>query len=394
VQVFDYDSTGSDLWVAADKDFEAYFKEKHPNITVKRTTAPFTGFAERLLTSLAGGASYDCIYGYSAWLPQFVSNHAVQPLASFLKQDTGVSEDSFFDYGKDSHKGKTYGLAWYVGAQFPMYNKTEIKKAGLPDPADLDSKGKWDYSALQNLARELTRTGSDSKQVYGIDMSFTNIDSTYNAWSRCWGTDVWNSSFTKCLLDSPRNVELWKYIQNFYTNKWTPTPTGVNGSDPFGIEQVMMTVTGPFYFRTAIQDKVPQRFDIGMTRNPKGAGGQTSVAGVNAYYMGNGSNPTGGWTWYGERSFSARANKLYLAVGSGRFPVRKSVQPATQYSWEDVSLYNALRRDMFASPISPQESEFEQLYTNTWDEMALKNGSIKTLLTQLTQQADQQLQGA
>ena len=55
INVFDYDSTGIDLWVQADQKFESYFSEKYPNITVKRTKTPFSGYAEALLTAVAGG---------------------------------------------------------------------------------------------------------------------------------------------------------------------------------------------------------------------------------------------------------------------------------------------------------------------------------------------------
>ena len=51
--VFDYDPTGADAWVAADEEFVQYFAEKYPNYVVVREQTPWTGFTEKLLTSIA-----------------------------------------------------------------------------------------------------------------------------------------------------------------------------------------------------------------------------------------------------------------------------------------------------------------------------------------------------
>jgi len=158
IEVWDYDPTGVDVWVAADKSFGAYFKEKYPKITVKRSQAGFAGFAEGLLTSVAGGAKYDVIYGWAPWLPQFRKNNVVSALDPFLKNDGTLSADSFHDYGKDVADGKTYGLAWYASADFLFYNKTALAAAGLDDPAKLDAAGQWTYDAFQKLAKGATTT--------------------------------------------------------------------------------------------------------------------------------------------------------------------------------------------------------------------------------------------
>jgi len=385
IEIWDYDPTGIDVWVAADKAFAAYFKEKYPKITIKRSQAPFTGFAEGLLTSVAGGAKYDVIYGWAPWLPQFMKNNVVSTLDPFLKNDGSVSADSFHDYGKDVVDGSTYGLAWYASADFLFYNKTALAAAGLADPAKLDAAGQWTYDAFQKLANSATIAGK--KPTYGFDMGTTRGSGDYSAFSRGWGSDLWDKGFTKSLLDSPENVKLWSWIQNFYQQKLTPLPSegsGLAEAVGFGDKRITMMISGANYFRQAAQDKVPAKFDIGMSRIPAGPGGQAHVAFLNSYFMGSrGSNAAGGWAWYKERSFSDKASALYVDTGASRFPVRKDQKPVTRYAWEDPNLFTLIGKDMYPVRVAPVQTKFDALYGAAWDNMVLKSGTPQELLTKL-----------
>jgi ABC-type glycerol-3-phosphate transport system substrate-binding protein len=181
IEVFDYDPTGSDAAVAADREFEAYFKEKYPTITVNRTVAGFAGFAEQLLTSVAGGAKYDVIYGWPPWLPQFIENEVVSALDPFLENEPDLSADDFYDYGKDVAGGKIYGLSWVAEAQFFFNNKTALAAAGLDDPAELDAAGEWTYDTFRQLAQDASSAGD--RPIYGFDMSFTRVSGVFSAFS-------------------------------------------------------------------------------------------------------------------------------------------------------------------------------------------------------------------
>ncbi len=392
INVWDYDPTGIDLWVDADKKFGDYFTAKYPKVKVKRTTTGFQGFAEALLTSVAGGAKYDVIYGWSPWLPQFVKNNVVTPLDDYLKNDGDVSADAFYDYGKDMRGGKLYGLAWYASAEFMYYNRTALKNAGLGDPAQLDAAGQWTFDAFKQLAQAATKS-TPNGPVYGFDMGITRGTGDFSAFSRASGSDLWDTDMKKSLADSPVNVALWTFIQDFYRQKLTPTPSegsGLNKTLGFGNERIMMMISGANYFRQADQDKVASKFDIGLSRIPKGPGGQSHVSFLNSYYMGaHGDNANGAWAWYKERSFSPKAVELYVATGAGRFPDKKDQKAVTVYPFENAELFEQIRKDMYAVRVIDQEFKFEDLYGAAWDQLALKSGNAQQLLTKLASDANQ-----
>lgn len=389
IEVWDFDATGIDAWVEADTKFDAYFKEKYPNVTVNKTKAGFTGFAEALLTSVAGGKKYDVIYGWAPWLPQFKDNRVVDPLTGYLESDPVVNADSFYDYGKDVLDGEVYGLGWYASAEFMYYNKPAIQAAGAPDPGELDAAGKWDYDAMQSLAETVSTVGS--KPVFGFDMGVTRGTGDYGAFAKARGTDLWNDDFTGSTLDSKENVELWKWIQNFYKNKWTPLPSqgsGLAESVGFGDQRILMFISGANYFRQAAQQKVNESFEIGLARIPKGSGGQSAVTYVNSYFMGSrGENLGAGWEWYKERTFSDHARELYAATGASRFPVRKDQDPVTVYPFEDAELFKQISEDMYKVPVVNNQAKIDEAFGTAWDKMVLGE-SVEQVLKDLTSTAN------
>ncbi|MGI6207018.1 MAG: ABC transporter substrate-binding protein [Anaerolineae bacterium] len=391
VRIFDYDPTGTDLWVTADAEFTTYFAEKYPDIKVEREQAPWAGFAEKLLTSLAGGSKFDVIYGYWEWLPLFVENNAVGPLDDLIEADPEISADDFFDYAKEMVDGKTYGLAWFISSHFFWYNKTRVEAAGQPDPKELDKQGKWDYTAWYEFAKAMTGE-EDGAPVFGFEMGNFGITTVYcmPAWAH--GSDLWNEDFSDCLLDQPVHTDIWKYLQTFYKEGLTPMPgqTGQGEQGPgFTNGRVAGTEAGQWLGRTLVQEKTPDLFDIGMVRFPTGPAGTYAVAALNSYYFSSApSDPTAAFTWYKERSFSEAAYKIYGPIGVGPFPSRKSIAPVAVFPFEDTEVYESIRPTMHAYRTSPKETEFSALFTAAYDEMILETRPIEQILAQLAEEAE------
>jgi ABC-type glycerol-3-phosphate transport system substrate-binding protein len=393
INVFDYDPTGTDAWVQADKDFEAYFTGKYPHIKVTRDQAPWTGFTEKLLTSIAGGAKYDVIYGYWEWLPLFMENDVVGPLDDLIAQDSEISADDFFDYAKETSDGKTYGLAWFISGWLQWYNKTRVEAAGQADLKELNKQGKWDYTAWYEFAKAMT--GDDNgTPIFGWDMSATRSPTAAIMMNWAYGSEFWNEDFSQCILDSAENVEVWKYIQQFYAEKLTPTPgdMGQGESGPgYTNGRIVGTMAGQWYTRTIVQEMSSDNpFDIGMVPFAKGPVDQVSIAALNSFYFSKApENPQAAFAWYKERSFSDASSKIYASIGGGRFPSRKSVAPATVYAWEDTEVYEAIRPTLRTYRTAPKEAEFNALYQAAWDEMVLQTRPVEEILAQLAQEASQ-----
>lgn len=389
ISIFNYDPTGTDAWVIADKEFDAYFAKKYPNVEVKMDQAPWTGFTEKLLTSIAGGGKYDVIYGYWEWLPQFIENKVVGPLDDMIKGDAEIKADDFFDFAKEMVDGKIYGVGWFVSGWLHWINRNMVKEKGYTDPLDMNKDGKWDYDAWYQFAKDFT-VEKDGKPHFGYDMSSLRSLSVYSmiAWAN--GTDLWDSGFTTSTVNSAENATLWEWVQQFYKEGITPMPGTGTEDNPVGYTNglVAATMAGQWFTRTIVQDKAPDLFEIGMVPFPKGPKGQYSVAAMNSFYFGQSpENPNEAWSWYKERSFSEEATKLYAQIGGGRFPSRKTVSPFVVYDWEDVSVYDMIRPTLRGYLVSPKESEFNQLWGAAWDEMVLATRPIKEILDQLAEES-------
>lgn len=388
VRIFDYDPTGTDAWVVADQQFTDYFTEKYPDIELAREQAPWTGFTEKLLTSIAGGAKYDVIYGYWQWLPLFIDNSVVGPIDEMLSADGELSADDFYDYAKETIDGQTYGLAWFISGWLHWYNRTAVAAANVTDLKEADAAGEWDYDAWYQFAQELTGE-QDGTPVYGYDVSATRSPSVYAMLAWAWGTDLWNEDFSQSTVNSAENIERWSWLQQFYAEGLSPTPgTGTEETLGFTTGRSMATMGGQWYTRNIVQDEADTKFDIGMVQFPKGPEGQFSVAALNSYYFAQApANPTGAWNWYKERSFSETANEIYAPIGGGRFPPRKSISPAVLYDWEDTEVYESVRPNLRTYVASPKESEWVTMWEAAWDEMSLGTRPVSEILDQLAEES-------
>ena len=77
---------------------------------------------------------------------------------------------------------------------------------------------------------------------------------------------------------------------------------------------------------------------------------------------------------------------MFVPIGNGRFPALKALEPKTEYDWENVEMYDALRPTMVEYTVSPKESEFNELFEAAYDEMILQTRPIEDILGQLAQE--------
>lgn len=393
VSIWDYDPTGTDVWVQADEAFAAYFADKYPQISIDRTTSPWGGYTEKFLTSIAGGAQYDVVYGWGGWRSLFIENGAIQPIDEVVAADSDLNLDDFYDSAKEYVDGQLYGLTWAHMPDFIWYNKSMVEAAGADDPKELAMQGEWDFDALYNFAKAISTPGDDVP-VYGysfVELGTGNAMSTYSVLLAAMGGTMWNEDFTQSLMNSEENIALWEYVQKFFQEGLSPLPGSGGGLDPnigFAGQRVGGFNTGPWQIRTAQQEGWRENFDIGFAPLPAGPNGMHHTVYLNSYYLGqNASDPEAAWTWYKERTFSDTANELYIAAGTGRFPIKKDVAAISEYEWEDTDVYELIRPTMETYRSSPKEVEFGALFKTAFDEMVLETRPVSDILNQLAEDA-------
>jgi ABC-type glycerol-3-phosphate transport system substrate-binding protein len=382
--------------VAADQEFVEYFAGKYPNIDAVRDQAPWTGFTEKLLTSIAGGAHYDVIYGYWEWLPLFLENDVIGPVNDLIAADAELTPDDFYEYAQEVVDGNIYGLAWFISGWLHWFNRTVVSEAGHEDLKAVNNNGAWDYDAWYQFAKDFTGE-KDGAPVYGYNISSTRSSTVYIMLAWAHGTELWDEGFTASLVNSSENIEVWNFLQQFFIEGLTPEPGAgtPDQGDPFTHGRVIGTMGGQWYTRNIVQDEAPGLFDIGMVPFPTGPQGTFSVAALNSFYFAKEpADPQAAWAWYKERSFSEEAARIYATIGGGRFPSRKSVAPATVYEWEDTEVYEAVRPTLRTYRTSPKESEWSTLWQAAWDEMALQTRPVAEILDQLAEESTQLVSGA
>lgn len=394
LSIWDYDPTGTDAWVQADRNFAVYFADKYPHISINRTTSPWGGYTEKFLTSVAGGAQYDIVYGWGGWRSLFIENGAIQPLDDIVAADSSFNLDDFYDSAKEYVDGKLYGLTWAHMPDFVWYNRSLVEAAGADDPKELAMRGEWDFDALYNFAKAVSTPG-DASPVYGysfVELGTGNAMGTYSVLLAAMGGQLWNEDFTQSLMNSDENIALWQYIQKFFKEGLSPMPGSGGGLDAnigFAGQRVAGFNTGPWTIRTATQQGWINNFDIGFAPMPAGPGGMHHTVYLNSYYLGRDTqNVEAAWDWYKERSFSPAASTFYLSgVGTGRFPIMKGVASQSEHAWEDTDIYELITPTMESYRSSPREVEFGGLFKTAFDEMVLDTRPIPEILNQLADDA-------
>ena len=174
------------------------WQEKHPDIEVRFEHTPFSGYASKILTRIAGGAAPDIIATEVNMFVSFASKQVLEDLTPYVSQDRAFSADDFFPevIKRFTVDGKFLAIPRDT-APFAcvFYNKKLFDEAGIPYPAD-----DWSWADMLEKAQALTKTDDMGRITqYGI-YGWTWQNFVYSA----GGAIVDNVEHpTKCLLDSP-----------------------------------------------------------------------------------------------------------------------------------------------------------------------------------------------
>ncbi len=204
------------LWEKDKLVLEA-FKPKAPYITV--TPVPAGGNRlEKLQSTLASGTPPD-----SAWLniidvPAMVEQGAVMAADQWLARDwKAMDGDDIYAGAWEavSWKGKRYGTPLEANPFLPVFRPDLFDADGLPYLTTLAEQGKWNWDAVVDVARRLTKRGPDGKiQQFGIRLRTDPYSLFHWIWNN--GGDVWNADRTQCLLSQPAAVEAIQFMQDLH----------------------------------------------------------------------------------------------------------------------------------------------------------------------------------
>ncbi len=199
------------------------WQEQHPDIEIRFEHTPFSGYASKILTRIAGGAAPDIIATEVNMFVSFASKNVLEDLSPYAAQDTGFSVNDFFPtvIRRFTVKGKLFAIPRDT-APFAcvFFNKKLFDEAGVPYPAD-----DWTWADLLEKAQALTKADNMGRVTqYGI-YGWAWQDFVYGAGGAIVD-DVENP--TRCLLDSPEAKKgLQFYCDLIMKHKVMPAPVAL-----------------------------------------------------------------------------------------------------------------------------------------------------------------------
>lgn len=174
----------------------ATFEQQH-NCTVELTDLSWNDGKTKLFAAFNSGTAPDVIELGSDWVAQFSNAGVLENLA-----DDSIDFNRFaaFAQAPARYNNGIYALPWVVDTRVMFYNKTLLRKAGLPDtpPATME--------ALLDAAEHIHKL---SDNIYGFGANGDDAHRLYKKvvpffWSN--GGAIFNSQGTP-VLNSPENVQ-------------------------------------------------------------------------------------------------------------------------------------------------------------------------------------------
>jgi multiple sugar transport system substrate-binding protein len=300
--------------------FDFFFKQRHPNIEIRRETSPYDQYLTKYMAQAAGGGLPDVMYTHYSWAQNFIANDVFQPLdeyvartPSFDKEDLPANALGYFE-----RDGKLYGLPTDLAPKMLFYNKSIFDKAKMDYPDD-----SWTVEQMLAAAAKLT-SGSGASKVYGFTpMLLLEADLSARSLMQ-YGGRFLNADESQVLLGAPAAQKvLGIWLDALHKDESMPSIAELNQVlekvEPFKIGKAAMTINGAWIMtELAKQDA----FEWSATHTPKGPQGRFTPAIGSALAMSAGSQQKeAAWIYLNE----------YLSSTGQQF--RRISAPARQSAW-------------------------------------------------------------
>ncbi len=229
------------FWGAPDEisiteEIVAKWQAGHPEIFVKLEHTPYRGYADKLLTRIAGRAAPDIICTEADLFVTFQSKNVLLDLNPYIKEDPDFDIKGFYPQIIDRFtvNGSLYAIPKDT-APFACvyYNKKLFDEAGLAYPKD-----DWDMQDMLDKAKRLTKADKDGRiSQYGFyAWAWQNFVYAFG------GSLVDNvKKPSKCVLDSKESLDGLQFYADLI-NKYKVQPSSITMTDlAMGVQGMFMT---------------------------------------------------------------------------------------------------------------------------------------------------------
>ncbi|GLV48826.1 ABC transporter substrate-binding protein [Thermus sp. LT1-2-5] len=284
-------SWGSQEEIQAYNQVLKLFQERNPGLQVEYINIPSNEYLAKITAMMAAGTPPDVFFINNIDFPGLASRKVLLPLDGFLKRDRYPTEDIFPGILKAFQwEGKQYGLPRDVSNLVVFYNRTLLRKAGLPDP-----KPDWTWEDFLRYAKALTVEKDGKRVQWGV--SFQTFYLFWEPWVWSAGGRFYSPDHTRFLLNSPASLEgLQFYLDLRYKHHVAPTPEEAQDRGAFTMflnGQTAMIVDGRWRVPTL---KARAKFDFDVVPFPRGkAGSIVDIDGSGWVVSAATKNPEAAW---------------------------------------------------------------------------------------------------
>lgn len=272
----------------------AEFMKRNPDIVVEYT--PVGGdYHAKLLTMVAGNAAPDVFFLSSrGYYREFQKRGVLLDLTDYFNREYKLEDFVPNDRKKMVVDGRIYGISSCIVVSQLYYNKDLFDKAGLPYPP-ADPEKAWTWDEFVEVAKKLTiKEGGKTVQygAYGFEETFPMTALIFSN-----GGDVFDPTFSKCVLDQPAAKEVIQKIGEL--RKKHGVAPEARFLEQMGMSAAQMLQTGKVAMITdgswALQELAQMNFRVGVGVLPVfKRPATTDQAHVHAVYKGT-KHPEEAW---------------------------------------------------------------------------------------------------
>ncbi len=257
----------------------AEFETANPNIKIQyENPGPTDGYAEGILTRIAGGNPPDIFYMTST-PTEYAARGSLVDISDYMSTAKTAKPDAFFPgpLASCQWQGKTYALPTSAGASAVYTNVQLFKDKGLAsDRASLPAT--WDDA--KRISKELTISDGSTITQAGL-VPFIGNNWMYPVWMALNGGQLFDVAANKYTVDSENNVQwldYWvRWLDELYGGNLEALSTAGNWDDAypdsqFALGKQAMVHTGSWVTTDA---QIPFEFEV--AKMPVGPGGSKSV---------------------------------------------------------------------------------------------------------------------
>lgn len=386
------------------------YSEANPDVTVVLEPLPWSGYSEKMVTMVAGGAAPDLTTQHPLWVSFFAAHNVTLALDDMAAADAEFAADDFFEQvvAYFNFNGKQYGYPYTSWPSVTYFNKTFFEAQGVPLPTDYmegyqDQADEWTWEKLLELAQPLT-SGEGVNRTFGLSTGYGAVPSSLSHLCQIvysYGGEVWNEELTETRLCEQEAIDAITFQAELIT-KYNVAPTSAQS------EGIPAGVNGGAYGmwlwnRSEVPGFMNVEFELGMAPYPKGPAGRVLRDGPSSMAIVSTSKVIPQAWGFLKHMTGPKPGELggqkYQFENHYAIPCRKSlfdneVFTSNLLPWEDGDILRDAASRVRAMKPPARLSEIDKIYREQWETIVLGQATVEEAMGIFCTSANDLLQSA